>query len=182
MLTDNQTKGRKLHTRNIEVFTYEYDDKNMVAEGMFKEDILIPIYVSGQKRQPCTVHHMGIQLRIECSSLTITEIKVQMPGIPYDECMETTDSLDAIKGLKIAPGFTSKVKKILGESKRCLHLITLLLAMAPAVIQSYKVFINKNPGSNGVPIDLMEDYLVDSCWVWRKEGHLADHLKQKIKY
>jgi hypothetical protein len=55
MLTDNQTKGRKLHTRNIEVFTYE-------------------------------------------------------------------------------PGFTSKVKKILGESKRCLQLITLLLAMAPAVI------------------------------------------------
>ena len=181
MFTKNQAKGRKLHARNFEIFTYEYDEKNMVAEGTFKEDILVPIYVSGRKRWPRTVHHMGIQLRIECSSLTITEIKVQMPGIPYDECLETADSLDAIKGLKIAPGFTSKVKNILGESNRCLHLTTLLFAMAPAVMQGYKVFIGKNSSGGGVPTDVVENYLVDSCWVWRKEGHLAGRLKQRDK-
>ena len=48
MFTDNQAKGRKLHARNIEVFTYEYDENNMVAEGTFKEDILVRSMFQGE--------------------------------------------------------------------------------------------------------------------------------------
>ncbi len=42
-------------------------------------------------------------------------------------CREMENSLDEIKGLNIAPGFTSKVKKIAGGIKGCVHLTTLLL-------------------------------------------------------
>ena len=107
---DNQYKGRKIHARNIEISTYEYDDEYIVVEGELKEDALIAIYISGEKHQPHTVHNMIIRMLIECSSLTIKEINVEMPGIPYDECIETSNSLDMIKGLRISPGFTSKVK------------------------------------------------------------------------
>ncbi|MBW2226992.1 MAG: DUF2889 domain-containing protein [Deltaproteobacteria bacterium] len=158
MISDNHHTRRKLHTRNIEIFTYEYDDKSIVAEGAR------------------TVHHMVIQMRIECSSLTIKEIKVEMPGVPYEACKETAGSLDAVEGLRIAPGFTSKVRKILGKNKRCLHLTTLLLAMAPAVMQGYKVFNDTQPSSSEIPSDVMENYVVDSCWVWRKGGALANGL------
>lgn len=176
MRSDNHHTRKKLHARNIEIFTYEYDEKSIVAEGVLKEDIRVPIYVSGRKQPPRTLHHMVIQMRIECSSLIIRDIKVEMPGVPYGACKETAASLDAIQGLRIAPGFSSKVRKILGKNKRCLHLTTLLLAMAPAVMQGYKVFNDTKPSGGDIPSDVMENYVVDSCWVWRKGGDLAGGL------
>ncbi len=179
MSLDNQRKGKKIHTRNIEISTYEYGEKNILVEGQLKEDTLTPIYVSGKKRPPHTVHHMVVQMVIECSSLTIKEIKVEMPGIPYDWCQETSNSLDAIKGLKIAPGFTRKVKKILSESKKCSHLTTLLFAIAPAVMQGFWIFNAGKPSGDVVSPAIVKNYLVDTCWVWRKEGPLASQSTQK---
>ena len=178
---DNQYKGRKIHARNIEISTYEYDDECIVVEGELKEDALIAIYISGEKHQPHTVHNMIIRMLIECSSLTIKEINVEMPGIPYDECIETSNSLDMIKGLRISPGFTSKVKKGLKGNKRCVHLTTLLLAMVPAAMQGFWVYSAREPGGNGVSSDMIKDYLIDSCWVWRGDGELVSRLKQKRK-
>lgn len=178
---DNQYKGRKIHARNIEISTYEYDDEYIVVEGELKEDALIAIYISGEKHQPHTVHHMVIRMIVECSSLTIKEINVEMPGIPYDECIETSNSLDMIKGLRISPGFTSKVKKSLKGNKRCVHLTTLLLAMAPAVMQGFWVYSARDLGGNGVSSNMIKDYLIDSCWVWRRDGELVSRLKQKRK-
>ena len=181
MELDNQYKGRKIHARNIEISTYEYDDEYIVVEGELKEDALIAIYISGEKHQPHTVHNMIIRMLIKCSSLTIKEINVEMPGIPYDECIETSNSLDMIKGLRISPGFTSKVKKSLKGNKRCVHLTTLLLAMAPAVMQGFWVYSARDLGGNGVSSNMIKDYLIDSCWVWRRDGELVSRLKQKRK-
>lgn len=171
-----QCKGKKIHTRNIEISTYEYDDRNIVVQGILKDDLLIPIYVSEEKRPPHSPHHMIIQIRIECSSLTIKEINVEMPALPYDWCQETSDSLDPLKGLKIEPGFTSKVKRILREGKRCLHLTTLLLAIVPTVMQGYWTYSARKPGAGEVPDGMLENHLIDSCWVWRKDGPRVQQL------
>ncbi len=179
---NKQHKGRKIHSRNIQISTYEYDDENIVVEGELKDDTLIPMYVSGKERQPHSPHHMIIQMLIECSSFTIKEIKVEMPGVPYNWCQETSNSLDAIKGLKIAPGFTSKVKKILSESKKCSHLTTLLLGMAPAVMQGYWVFNTRKPSGDEISSGVIDNYLIDTCWVWRKDGPLERRLKEREMY
>jgi len=165
-----QCKDRKIHSRSIEISTYEYDEEHIVVEGILKDDLLIPIYVSGKEKQPHSPHHMMIQLLIECSSLTIKDINVEMPTIPYEWCNETSGSLDPIKGLKIAPGFTSKVKKILRESKRCLHLTTLLLAIVSTVMQGYWTYNARKPSSGGVASEMIDHYLIDTCWVWRING------------
>jgi len=165
-----QCKDRKIHSRSIEISTYEYDEQHIVVEGILKDDLLIPIYVSGKEKQPHSPHHMMIQLLIECSSLTIKDINVEMATIPYKWCNETSDSLAPIKGLKIEPGFTSKVKKILRESKRCLHLTTLLLAIVPTVMQGYWTYNARKPSSGGVPSEMIDHYLIDTCWVWRING------------
>jgi hypothetical protein len=173
----DQCRDRKIHTRNIEICTYEYDEKHIVFEGILKDDILIPIYVSGKKHQPHSPHHMIVQILIESSSLIIQGINVEMPGIPYECCKETSDSLDQIKGLKIAPGFTSKVKQILCENKKCLHLTTLLLSIVPTVMQGYWTFNARKTSGGKVSSGMIEDYLVDTCWVWRKDGPRVKMLK-----
>jgi len=163
-------RDRKIHTRNIEIATYEYDEEHIVVEGILKDDLLIPIYVSGKEKKPHSPHHMIIQILIECSSFIIKDINVKMPTVPYEWCNETSDSLDLIKSLKIEPGFTSKVKKILRESKRCLHLTTLLLAIVPTVMQGYWTYNARKPSSGNVPSEMIDHYLIDTCWVWRKGG------------
>ena len=83
------------------------------------------------------------------------------------------NSLDKIKGLNIAPGFTSKVKKIAGGIKGCVHLTTLRLSMAPAALQGYWIFeVRDEHRSENSVLDI-EKYLVDTCWAWRKDGPLV---------
>ena len=179
----DSSKGRKIHTRNIEISTYESGSENIIVEGRLKEDRLIPFYHNSGERHPAeTVHNMVISMLVECSSLTIREIIVEMPETPHEECIQTSNSLKKLKGLCIAPGFTSKVKKSLGGINGCLHLTTLVLAMAPAVIQGYWVYRNREKGDNKISPEIVKDYLIDTCLVWRKGGPLAEELKQNIKY
>ena len=178
----NSSKGRKIHTRNIEICTYESGSENIIVEGRLKEDRLIPFYHnSGEKHPPQTVHNMVIQMLVECSSLTIRKINVEMPGTPHEDCIQTSNSLQKLNGLRIAPGFTSKVKKALGGINGCLHLTTLVLAMAPAIIQGYWVYRNKEKGNNEISPEIVKDYLIDTCWVWRKDGPLVEELQQNTK-
>ena len=170
-----EIKGEKIHSRSIEISTYEAGGDHIVVEGRLKDDRLVCTYhISGVKRPPQTVHDMTIRMRIDCSTLTIQEIYTSMPSVPHDECDQTAESLNRLKGMQVSPGFTSRVKKALGGRRGCLHLTTLVLAMAPAIMQGFWTHRRRTPINGQIPTDLMENYLLDTCWVWRREGPLAE--------
>lgn len=172
-------KGNRLHSRNIEIVTYECDAEHIIVEGWLKDDRLIETYhVSGDRRPPQTVHHMKVQMQIDCRTLTIEDVHTEMPGVPHEECDQTSESLNKLKGIRVAPGFTSKVKRALGGTRGCLHLTTLVLAMAPAIMQGFWVHGSRDPGGRKITDDLMENYLVDTCWVWRRDGDLIKKFSQ----
>ena len=165
----------KIHNRNLNISSYIVDDEHILITGEFKERNLITVYEkSGETIEPNVFHHMQIQLLVKISELKIVDIHTKIPGAPHDDlCREMENSFDKIKGLNIAPGFTSKVKKIAGGIKGCVHLTTLLLSMAPAALQGYWIFEarNKNRTENS-EFDIGE-YLIDTCWAWRKDGPLV---------
>ena len=170
----NSLKTRKIHRRNIEVSTFETDTDDLVVEGVLKDDFLISCYdASGDKRPPNTIHHMLVRMLFETASFQIVDIEVEMPAFPHKGCDETAKSLDQIKGMKIAPGFTEKVKDMLGGTQSCSHLKTLVLSMASAAVQGFWVHRTKTRQSGGKTPDLMHRYVIDTCWVWRKDGPLA---------
>ena len=170
--TDNL---EKIHNRNLDISSYIIDDDHILITGELKEKNLIAIYErSGEIIEPNIFHHMQIQLLIKISELKIVDIHVKIPGAPHDNiCREMENSLDKIKGLTIAPGFTSKVKKIAGGTKGCVHLTTLLLSMAPAVLQGYWIFESRGKQRNEESTFEIEKYLIDTCWAWRKDGPLV---------
>jgi len=176
----NSLKGRKIHSRNIQVSTYETDTEDLIVEGILKDDLLIPHYDSyGENRPPNTVHHMVVRMLIGTASFQIDDIEVEMPVFPHKGCDETAKSLDRIKGMKIAPGFTDKVKNMLGGTQSCSHLKTLVLSMASAAVQGFWVHRTKDRGSPGKTPDLMNRYVVDTCRVWRKDGPLAQRRMEE---
>ncbi len=175
-----QRKGEKLHTRNIEISSYICDDETIIVEGKLLDNRLVTWHsLSGETHPPDIVHQMVIRLIFDVSSLTITDIEAEMPNTPHEECREITRSLDKIKGLKIAPGITSKIKKMIGGTRGCVHLSTLLLTMCPAVIQGQWVHLARKPVDN-FSSDLLEHYLIDTCHVWRKDGQLTEDIQKTM--
>jgi hypothetical protein len=179
--------GEKVSTRRIVIDSYSVDDNMIVVEGNLIDDRSIEYFLtSGERREPGIVHDMIIRLLIAGPELTIKDLEVELPGVPRADCKETVDSLEPIKGLKITSGFTAKVKSLAGGSLSCAHLVALLLAMAPAAVQGFWV----NGAKKLTSIDsrgalenrrLVEQYLKNTCWVWREDGprfrKLIDALK-----
>ena len=177
-----KSQGEKLHTRNIKVTTYYYDEQRMIVEGFLKDDRYHESYsVTGEKFPEGVIHHMAIRLLVNCSNLLIEDVDVEMISIPREFCRETIDCLAQIKGLTITKGFTLKIKKIAGGTKGCTHLVELLQTMAPAVIQGYAAHQSQQPA----PFDserakVILHFLTNTCHVWREDGPLVEMFKRKL--
>lgn len=175
-------KKDKVHTRNIKISTFATNKGGIIIEGELIDDRLKSGFSpTGEKRPPKTIHHMRIRMWIDGQPLSIKEIEAEMPGIPNKECAETRKSLDRIKDMSIVTGFTMKVKDILGGIEGCAHLTALLITMAPAAIQGYWANYSRKPLDKDLSSDSMKQFLVDTCWVWRKNGPLFKRLFQTSK-
>ena len=184
MSLQERMKEDRVHSRNIEIFTCLSNGEGVIVQGTLKDDRLQQHYnIEGRLMDPFTVHHMIIRMLVS-DKLVIEEIEAEMPGIPREECPETIKSLDRIKGWKIAPGFTEKVKEEIGGTAGCVHLSALLLAMAPAAVQgawSCRSLQPINPAEGAFSPRLMEQYLIDTCWVWRRDGARAKELMKMME-
>ena len=166
--------GIPVHTRKIEITTYECQEGGVIVEAILRDNRLQSYYkISGEKSDPHLVHHMIIRMHVQGPKLTVQEIEAEMPGVPREDCIQTQNTLNIVKGMNISPGFTAKIKGTLGGANGCAHLTTLLLAMAPAAVQGYWAQFARSPLPEKLSPDIMNRYLIDTCWVWRKDGELA---------
>jgi hypothetical protein len=172
-------KKEKIHTREILISTYEGSEDSIILEGTFKDERMFESHrLIGGKIPPGTVHHMAITMEIKSPRLSIEEIEVEMPTVPRDECRETVDCLDAVKGMCIAPGFTEKVKDLVGGVKGCSHLLELLIAMAPAAVHGAASALARKPFHPKARL-LFIERLKNSCWLWREDGAFFKTIKDR---
>lgn len=181
-MSNEKDRGRPIHTRRIEVDTYEYDAGAVLVEGRLTDNRFAETYYfSGGTRPPGIVHDMIIRLVVRGPDPTIESIDVEMPGVPREECLETQQSLSPIVGIKIRPGFTERVKAEVGGAKGCTHLVALLLAMAPAALQGAWVAMARQPVDMNVFGEAALQVLENTCRVWRSDGTLMKALKERIE-
>jgi hypothetical protein len=175
-------KGKKLHTRNIEVTTYDYDGQRIIVEGLLKDDRFQESHaITGETFPRGVIHHMAIRLLVNCSNLLIEDVDVDLISVPREACRETIDCLDPIKGLNITKGFTLKIKKMVGGNKGCAHLVELLLAMAPAVVQGFAAHQSQKPSTSDYDqAKKMLQFLVNTCRAWREDGPFVEMFKKKL--
>jgi len=173
-------KNKKIHTRDIKIATFAYDDDHIIVEGELNDNRIIPNYShTGETYPPGNIHHMFIRLLIEIESIRIVQVEIEMPGIPNEECPETIPAFAKLEGMRIAPGFTSKVRNLVGGPKGCAHLSGLLMAMASAALQGLWTFRARDPHRDKEFDEMANDYLVDTCWVWRRNGPMIDRLRKE---
>ncbi len=177
-----KSKGEKIHSRNIEVSTYAYDEQRIIVAGFLKDDRFQESHsMTGERFPSGAIHHMTIRLLVNCSTLLIEDIDVDLISVPRAVCRETIDCLLPIKGLTITKGFTAKVKKIAGGKKGCTHLVELILAMAPAAIQGFAAYQSRKPFlPDHDRANMMLNFLVDTCHAWREDGPFVEIFKKKL--
>jgi len=175
-----KSKGKKLHTRTIEVTTYDYDGQRIIIEGFLKDDRFQDSHlITGEKFPPGVIHHMAVKLLVNCSNLMIEDVDVDMISVPREICNQTKDCLSPIKGLIITRGFTSKVKKIAGGVNGCTHLVEVMLAMAPAAFQGLAAYETQKPsGLDKEHAKMMAKYLINTCYAWREDGPFVEVFKK----
>lgn len=177
-----QSKGKKLHTRNITVATYHYDEKRIIVEGILKDDRFQEYHTTTGDTMPSgVVHHMSISLLVNCASLAIEDLDVGLISVPHEACLETIGCLDAIKGLTITRGFMAKVKKIAGGKKGCTHLIELIQVMAPAAFQG--LITHRSGKSSAFDPDRARgalETLGDTCHAWREDGPFVTKIRSRL--
>jgi hypothetical protein len=125
---------------------------------------------------------MIVYLLINKSNLTIEDLHVEIPAIPYEECLDTRDAVASLKGLKIARGFTSRVKALIGGVKGCNHLATLLTAMGAPAIQGWGVW--RKQQSPDLSAHMTPDVfriLIDNCRIWREGGPLVNSVRKRLE-
>jgi len=182
MQSMGQLKGKKLHTRNIEITTYEYDGQRIIVEGLLKDDRFQESHgITGETFPGGVVHHMVIRLLVNCANLVIEDIETELISVPGEVCRETIDSLAPIKGLSITKGFTLKVKKIAGGNRGCTHLVELLQAMAPAVIQGFSAYRALKPADyDPEQAKRIFHFVANTCRGWHEDGPFVARFKKKF--
>ncbi|OHD66439.1 MAG: hypothetical protein A2176_06845 [Spirochaetes bacterium RBG_13_51_14] len=159
----------------------------VVVEGRLVDRRLKDYYlVTGERRPAGEIHHMVVRLLIETAGFTIQDVEVDLVSVPRDECAEVGNSLDVIKGEKIAKGFSNRMKSLLGGIKGCTHLVTLLIAMGPAALQG--IFSRRAQKSMDMQtliadqarIKFFMKTLLNTCYVWRDDGPAMKRLREFI--
>ena len=149
MMKIEKSNLQKIHTRNIEVAIYFFENDAIVVEGRLKDDRLIDSYRSGGEIvRPGVVHNMLIRMKVRGPGLVIEDIDVEMPTVPHEDCLETRRTLEPIKGMSIESGFTTKARSLVGGAKGCAHLLALLMAMAPAAVQGAWTAATRQPNDS----------------------------------
>jgi hypothetical protein len=184
MLNEIINNKTKIHTRDIQLATYPHSDSKVIIHGILKDFRYTNVFdITGKIKQPGIIHHMDVKLMVSSNPLMIEDAQAQMLHVPMDECQNTLDTIEQLKGIKIQSGFSKSIRNIMGGNKGCTHLCQLIIVMAQEIVQGWMTKKRKNKSPVPKYLDSMDvkKLLIDSCRMWTKNGPKMKDLEKAIK-
>ncbi|MBN2158497.1 MAG: DUF2889 domain-containing protein [Spirochaetes bacterium] len=179
--------GDKAHERSITISTYPAEGDTVVVEGRLVDRRMKDYHlVTGEKRPAGEIHHMVVRLLVNLDGMVIDDVEVDLVAIPREECEAVRGSLDVIKGEPIAKGYSNRMKVLMGGTKGCTHLLSLLIAMGPAALQgifssrAQKPMDVKSLIADHARVKFFMKTLINTCYVWREDGPSLKKLRDFI--
>ncbi|MDD2752384.1 MAG: DUF2889 domain-containing protein [Candidatus Omnitrophica bacterium] len=105
----------------------ENSPNQLIVEGYLKDDF----------------HHISCILYLGYPSFEIKAVEVDFLAVPMQACREAAKIKDSLLGLKIKPGFLTRIRKSVGGAQGCIHLAELLYDMGQVAFQSSRKIINR---------------------------------------
>lgn len=165
-----------IHTRRYEVRVYAASDDEMLVRGAISDVKPPGLYVSDDP-DDLEMHQMQVEWRVRVPDLEITQARVGFETHPHHTCPAIATRYEQLVGLRVARGFTHKVRELFGGPRGCTHTTALLQAMAPAVVQStWSMSMRTVRESDGPSVDTTAARMariagnVNTCHVWDEHG------------
>jgi hypothetical protein len=126
-----------LHKRRIECRGFRRADGLYDIEGHIVDTktYSFPNDFRGEILAGEALHEMWIRLTVD-DEMRVQGVEAVTDAAPYRACPEITPNFQALKGLRIAPGWTQAVKDRLGGVQGCTHLVELLGPVATVAYQT----------------------------------------------
>jgi hypothetical protein len=152
-----------LHRRNISMHGYKRDDGLFDIEGHLHDDKEIDFKLaSGNRRAGDSIHSMWLRITID-ATLTIVDAEAASDAMPYPgHCGRITPDYKKLIGLAIRPGFTNRVRDLLGGVHGCTHITELVGSLATTAFQTIAGQIRQPPES--------KPFQLDRCHALRSDG------------
>ena len=126
-----------LHHRDISVRGYKRDDGLFDIEGHLHDTKAVDFNVASGRRQAGeSLHSMWLRITID-RTLTIVAAEAATDAMPYvGYCDQITPDYTKLIGLTIRPGFSGRVKQLLGGTSGCTHITDLVGIVATTAFQT----------------------------------------------
>jgi hypothetical protein len=125
-----------LHTREIVCHGFLRDDGLLDVEGTMQDispdgsDLFFKRLAPGEH-----LHRMRITMTVD-TDLVIRQVQVHTEAAPTPYCADGNAAYGALQGLQIGPGFTRKVRALVGGTKGCTHHTELFGPLATTAMQA----------------------------------------------
>ena len=174
------TPARRLvHTREIVCNGYLRDDGLVDVESTMRDispngsDLFFKPLAPGDD-----LHRMRIVMTVD-AELVIRGMQVRTEAAPTPWCAEGNAVYDSLVGLKIGPGFTRKVRALVGGAKGCTHLTELIGPAATTAMQTLFALGRERGGlraSHARPGFLPRPALANTCQAYRGDGKALEAI------
>jgi len=175
---DAAVTREELHTRHIEMRAFKRSDGLYEVEGHLLDTkphhFKAP---NGDKQIPANapIHQMRIRLTYGFD-MKIHEVWADTFDAPYTPCYDAPPTLQQLKGLSMARGWNSEIRRLFSGDKCCTHLMNMLGPMAAVAYQGLTVDRTKLPtavDAHGKPLK------IGSCYAYRTDREVVMKLWPK---
>lgn len=164
-----------VHTRRIECQGFHREDglwdieaKLVDTRGHAMETFGRGVIEPGEH-----LHEMHIRMTVD-AELTVTALEAKTLHAPYPACPSFPERFSKLVGERIAPGWTAKVRLLMGGKKGCTHLVELLGPVATTAVQTVYAWRSLQSEKTGVHIPPVE--LINTCHALAERGEAAKVL------
>lgn len=117
------------------------------------------------------LHDMGVKLVFD-DNMLVHEVFAFTDAAPYTDCLAAGETLQTLKGMRIAAGWSAEVTRRLAGANSCTHLMQLLIPMGTTAFQSLTMLRMDQPealNAEGQPTK------INSCYAYAAERSVVMH-------
>jgi hypothetical protein len=170
-----ETVRELVHTRQITCRAFRLDNGWLEIEASLTDEKGEP--VPFRSRPPVApgalMHGMSLRLTVD-TEFVIRDIRVETRTAPWAMCGGTDDAYRKLVGLRIGPGFTRQMKKLVGGIEGCTHVTELVAQAANTYMQaSWPDRIARQMAVSADPRQWPDQSavgFVNHCHAWRQDG------------
>jgi hypothetical protein len=160
------------HTRHIECRGFKRVDGLWDIEGHMTD---VKSYAfknnwRGEIAPGTPLHEMWIRITVD-HTLTIQAIEAVTDYAPFRLCPDITPNFQRLQGLRIGPGFTSRVRELVGGIEGCTHLVELMGPIATTAFQTMSGSRDRKERDPSKP--RRRPPMIDTCHAFASDGEVV---------